>query len=667
MPTYKWSRLAVLLAVMSVCCFMFAGMAAASSTFSVTAESNPITGEPTAVLKADHTYDLNLEVTDINVPINQFTDKYDPCSSDSTTTATNKLYVDFPFLNENDNLGAKSGSCNLSTGSVEAWVTLSTGDVVGPIPVIPEIYEIDGSCSAPASVADRVYFTIERQFFPSNIPSTANVTGVLIEGLKVKTTTQPDDNYLVCVNHTACDISGCASLEVVDTVGGIDIWIPNQNCLTVGSNMTVAGKVWSTELDSSCNNKPWGKDTWSIIVELKTRTTETDCGVGSYSYEDVITSAGDFYGTNCFGSETCIGADTQTKLIYAQVVHPKLDGTFEVTFELPSWISEDELIVTARTIEVRDEKAAYDSNVAPGGIGWKFGNQEVNKVPAEANEDVENAKGTDRNHVLRGTYEVALAAYAPDKYTTKAHSWVMADEEVVPTYSAGLPQFIVTNENAWGSQIDVADVQTLEICLVDKYCNETLNYDNICEETGKPLKVQLRALDCDTKTIANGAFYSDENATNRIIDAEIPVGQSCVTVYYKPATVGNVSIEASAIFYPGQSSNHVSKTGICCIEINEEAGCVLEKTYLVTGDTCSEVTGDYEAPKAGWPVKISLHYNARPANIRVELLDMAGNPLSSDKATWDLVAITDEDPDTGAAAYLAYNADGQFVSGDTFM
>ncbi|MDD3653681.1 MAG: hypothetical protein PHO01_05790 [Desulfotomaculaceae bacterium] len=558
-PTHKWSRLAVLLAVVSVCCFMFASMAAAASSFSVTAESNPITGEPTAVLKADHTYDLNLEVTEINVPINQFTDKYDPCSSDPDTKATNKLYVDFPFYKESDNLGSKSGSCNLSTGSVEAWITLSTGDVVGPIPVIPEIYEDGGSCSTPASVADRVYFTIERQFFPSNIPSTANVTGVLIKGLEVKTTTQPDDNYLVCVNHTACDISGCASLEVVDTVGGIDIWIPNQNCQTVGSNLTVRGQVWSTELDNVCNNKPWGKDTWSIIVELKARITSTDCGVDSYSYEDVETSAGDFYGTNCFGSDTSIKPGTQTKLIYAQVVHPKLDGTFKVDFALPSWISEDELIVTARTIEVRDEKAAYDTDVAPGGIGWRFGNQEINKVPAEANEDIDGVSETNRNHILRGTYEVALEAYAPDKYTTKAHSWVMADEVVLPNYSAGLPQFIVIDEDAWGSQIDVDNTQTLEICLVDKYGNPTKNYDNICDKTGKPLKVQLRALDCDTKTITNGAFYSDQSATNRIVDVEIPVGAECVTVYYKPATVGYVTIEASAIFYPGQSSNHVSR------------------------------------------------------------------------------------------------------------
>ncbi|MDD3653680.1 MAG: hypothetical protein PHO01_05785 [Desulfotomaculaceae bacterium] len=92
----------------------------------------------------------------------------------------------------------------------------------------------------------------------------------------------------------------------------------------------------------------------------------------------------------------------------------------------------------------------------------------------------------------------------------------------------------------------------------------------------------------------------------------------------------------------------------------------------MTGEKCGEPTvglnaiGYQEKPKAGWPVKISLHYNA-PATIRVELLDTNGNPLDPTKATWDLVAITDEDPETGAAAYLAYNADGQYVSGDTFV
>lgn len=673
--TRRFTKMTVVLAVAALCCFMFAGMAAAAGQFSFTTQSNPIDGSATNYVKADHTYNFSINVTGITAPVEQFTDNRPPVSSGGAV-AENKLMLNFP-----------QGFCaneNFSENSVSAYLTIG-GQEYGPIPVIPEIAldEYEGECGDTCSVADQVYFTIERQFLPDNLSNPAYVTAVRIEGFKVVTPENPGQ-FLVCVKHTqtACGIDACANLNVVKTVGEITLDDVKTDCLYAGGQVTICGTMYDT-----CGDL-WDETTWPIIVELKEKVNDPKCGKACYTYNDVYVANEANFGTNCFGADTCITED-EGRLVWAQVVHVTTagPGEFCATLDLPTWLHLDsnvEYVITARTPEVRDEKAAFDSP-----IEWKFGDQPESKVPAESIEDNANSG----MHVKRGSYTLNLSSQQ-GAYTTKAHAWLKSNEYGIDEINPGNPYFIESTN--LGTQIDVDEYYPIEICLVDKFCNATPN-KLACGDPLPPLKVELRAVDCtDPTQIAgkyykrvygqNGPYLETEDADHRgqrytyeeIVYTEILGGEYCAKVYFKATKVGSVTLQQSAIF--GPTDYHVSTTGQCCLEVNSEAGCVLEVTNLVLADKCDSYSeyydydlaeadrrGErYERPKAGWPVKISLYYPPT-ANIRVELLDEDYNILTADEATWDLIAITDADPNTGRAAYLAYDAEGQYASGDQFV
>lgn len=649
--TRRFTKMTVVLAVVALCCFMFAGMAAAAGQFSFTTESNPIDGSATNYVKADHTYNFDINVTGITAPVEQFT------SNVINEESENKLLLTFP-----------KGFCSnysFDASSVSVYLTIN-GEEYGPIQVLPEFVmdETDVAEGCGCSVAEQVYFNIERQGLPVDLANPAYVTGVRIEGFEVVTPLEPGQ-YQICVTHTqtSCGIDACANLNVVKTVGEITLDTINTECLYAGGQVTICGEILDT-----CGD-PWNDTTWPVIVELKEKVTDLKCGENCYTYNDIMIADEENYGENCFGADTCIEEGTGSPL-WAQVVHVMTDGSgrFCATLDLPTWLNTKnnvEYVLIARTPEVRDEKAAFDSP-----IEWKFGDQPESRVPAESIEDL-NMKDQSM-HVKRGPYTLMLESQM-GPYTTKAHAWLKSADYYLPEIQPGNPYFIVSSN--LGTQIDVAQRYPVTIKLVDKFCNPTTNAI-ACGAPLAPLKVELVAYDCDNPTQVAGKFYDE--AGNEIVYTQIPSGADSVIVYFQATKTGKVTLKESALF--GATDAHQSITGQCCLEVNSSAGCVLEVTNLVTGEFCDPTemfpipvgyNGDYEFPKAGWPVKVSLHYPPT-ANIRVELLGWdykndAWQILPASEATWDLVAKTDADPDTGAPAYLSYNADGDYVSGDTFV
>lgn len=683
--TRRFTKMTVVLAVVALCCFMFAGMAAAAGQFSFTTESNPIDGSATNYVKADHTYNFDINVTGITAPVEQFTDNRPPYAAD------NKLVLTFPegFCTNTNFVGSSSVSVYLTIG----------GEEYGPIQVMPEIIEdLDEGCGE-CSVADQVYFTIERQFLPETLANPAYVTAVRIEGFEVVTPLTPGQ-FELCVTHkkTSCGIDACANLNVVKTVGAIELESVTTPCLYAGGQITICGTMYDT-----CGNE-WDETTWPILVELKKRVVnEEPCDV-KVSFNDVKIANEENYGKNCFDADTCI-AEGEGSLLWAQVVHVMTDGSgrFCATLNLPTWLNlknNEQYVIVARTPEVRDERAAFD---AP--IEWKFGDQPDAKVPAESIEDLAKIPS---KHVARGTYTLPLESQQ-GLYTTNAHAWLKATDarETDPVYYYALKTYDPENPTidpdyetiypgnpyfiespSLGSQIDLGGIYPVDICLKDKFCNPTPNKVT-CGAENSPLKVELRAFDCDNPTQIAGKFYSDPEGTQEIVYIEIPGGAYCApTIYFKATKTGKVTLQETAIF--GPTDYHVSTTGQCCLEVNEVGGC-LEVKYLVTGEMCtqyntpgSEIAQDqyYNGmPKAGWPVKISLRY-PESTTIRVELLERVGDnmfnilPATPEKpgdsyGTWNLVPKTygfDENGDLvdGLKQYLSYDADGDFASYGTF-
>ncbi len=611
-------KMAFVLTIALICCFVFAGAAFAATNLTVYSDSkNPATGEYTNNFKADHDYSLNIELNDISVPLNNF------CSDKKPADATNKLYVDFEFVDEDYNFDiAKDQVVN---------VVLDVNGTDYLVRVIPEIMEEE----ACGSVADRVYFTIERQRIPVS-GLNAVVNNVKISGLKVTTPSTPDDNYNVCIGHTnaMCAIQACTNVRVVETVAKIELDAP-EGCLYAGNVVQIGGTVYSTE-PVECGSdelKPWSHTTWPVVIEIMQKITGyDDCDKKVVTYKNAINPSGENGVDEC-GNVTCVDPCVGEP-IAAVIAHTDSNGEYKASIKLPACLYDEdgnaiEYIVRARTIEVQDENL-------DGAVEY-FNDYVVSKdfVPAEAIEDLGNKKeSADRNHIKRSV--VAPAA--------KAHAWLQSDEDFI-NIIPGEPWTIKMSD--LGQQIDCDGIYPVTICLTDKYCNVTPNMDP-CGENREALKVELIALVDGTKSIVAGEFFDAEYG-NKIVFTEILPGEECVTVWFKPTKTGVINLEASAII-----GNQNRFAGDCNLEVNCD-DCLLEATYLVVADGCELF--DYNPPMAGWPVKVSVHYEDA-GDLRVELLDPETRE-AVEWATWDTILYK-----TGYN--LNYDADGTKVTGDYF-
>lgn len=575
MPRIKWHKVALVLALAAICCFVFAGMALAAD-FSITAGTNPVTGEPSNVVKADHTYNYVITATGLNTPLNLFCDENIDDQNDK------ELVITFP-----------DGFEVLQEDAVPCYLTIGDEDYY--MQIVPEINQNEDGTTD-------VIFTFQRQ----QISVDGKVTGFKIDGLKVKNPTENSAEYCVKIRHTtSCFPESCMNLNVVETVGTISIDAVYQ-CPVAGNLITVAGKVYRTD------GAGWPYNTWPVVVEVldKDGKPAVDPQTGSWVKDPC--NGEDAYINPCDGEE-----------IEPVITHTDSNGYFEAKIRVPACPANSPYHLVARTIEVKDNK--FDA-----GVEYEF-NAPAYMVPVESIEDLDNAQEVNRNHIERGQVD-------PAQFD---HAWLQSDGYKIEVLS-GVPFGI--KQNDLGSQIPLNIPAEITVTLFDKFGLETKNalLDEDCELVKQPdLKVDLAAyyVENGQQKIA-GQFYLNKQdnvvtgVTNHVF---IPGGDSKATVYFVPEVKGPITIEERTII------NGVPKVTCCTVNVDEPQN-MLEVTPKVTNDE-----GD---PRAGWLVKVSVHY-PKPATMKVELLDPQTRKAVT-WATWD------------TEGKVQFDYDGRFESGDTF-
>lgn len=662
--SFKWHKATVLIAVLALCCFVFAGTALAASV-TVTGGNNPATGAPTNVLKANHNYNLTITGTGLEADLNAF------CSDvPYGETGFKALIVDFPFTLEGDNFKKAVGK------QVSAYLTINGQEYL--VPVVPEIFEEEASCDDP-SVADRVYFVIERQSI--DLPSNAKVASFKIEGLPVLTPKTPNQNYQVCVSHTegSCFIPLCTVVEVVETVYSVEL--NEVVCAIAGSEATVTGQVYDTRYNENCDPAKWtGKASWPVVLCPMLRVqVGTDCDDKPvYEFVPLPNPLNADAVYDCNGNLVCYD-DCDNPAMPCVVTSIKSDGSFSATLRMPASfvydlnkngvIEDDEcfdingkiankkgvvlphdIVVIAKTVEVKDENP-------DNCINFLF-NVPAYQVPAESTEDAKSQG----KHMARGLYDPAC----------KDHAWLKSDPlvlNVVPGTPYSIMAESLPDQIAIANPFDPICCEgdcasyEIDIYLLDKYCNVTVNGD-LCDGSyqAKDIKVDLKSfyLDKGKKKLA-GTFYDknpcDPDSQAKVIDyTKILVGKSSATVYFVPTKAGLINMEYSAII------GGVNKLWQQCdVEVNYNA-CLLEVTPLVTSDGCQPLQPD-RGISDGWPIKVSVHYD-KTVPLRIEILDpetykpfnFGGGP-DDFLVTWDTEAFEDN-------GVLEFEAVGAFGHGD---
>jgi len=638
--TLKWGKMAVILAVLTLFCFMFGGAAlAAGEQWTITPD----------VVKAMHTYDYTITGSNLYADLNQFCDT-DPANPQ------HQLYIDFPFCNSIDCFNQTPyPTFQLDNGALEVKVDLTVNGQVfhlnaiahnapfnGEPPTILEDFQLpNGNC------VSRLALTIERQ----NISVTGKVTNIVISGIKVKNPPKPKADYCVSVKHQqdCFSPSNCMNLNVVRTVGAID-FNADKSCLVSGTMINFNGQV----LDTECNG--WGQASWPVIIgymegaEIQNPKPCDLCPdvINIWDCADVDNP----YAISVEQEVNCVtppgpagvlatpipGMDNYIKPI---VTHTDGNGNFQGSIMAPLAGTYN---LVARTIEVADTNL---DNFIQYTLTTTADN-----VPYEAIEDFAYAQGSSATHYLKGKFDCG-----PETYE---HAWLLSDPSVIVPLTSN-PRFLELGLNRGTTQVE-CNAFPVTVCLLDKFGQPTEN-KKPCGGNYPDLKVELNAYNYPDGTL-NGGYFIDENGS-KINYIYIPGGEQCATARFQPVGGGVISVQASAIIRidPNDPSSGVSRiVKICPLEINCEA-CLLEVTPLVECDNIG-------LPRAGWPVKVSVHYDptlagtvlADPArttaNIRVELLDVQTRDIVA-AASWDTIAKT-------TANKLDYNAVGGNASGATF-
>jgi len=653
---------------------MFAGMASAATGayfYNGADGSN--------VLKGDHTYGFNVDITDLNALISNFAD-VNPADTDCPDTengtyAKNMLYVDFDYTNYDGfklptpyDQGCVTSDNRVYPPAVDVYVTFSKdgAPIADPylVRVSPEVWTVDlGVCG---TVVDRVYFPIERHNLPQYSDAKIYISEVSVKNFKLITPNNPGD-YAPCIGHTVCFTDICTNITVVDTVAQIvDVDVvgcdtQNGEVFVAGNEVTVKGTVYSTEyLPNSCELKPWDGSTcaWPVLIEIKKvlngcdECEETVCAFGDAMAPVSVTSE-----DNC--GNLSIGS-CGDKVLCAVTADIDENGYFSGKIKVPACLDGQDgdfrYVVRVSTIEVADanddevvdfQNDTYPELVPSESIEDLKGKTIDKPQPASLTADCGINSANGRHHIARQVIPVCVK----DEAEALEHAWVQADLLEI-TVVPGKPWTIGMEDV--GTQINFAFDSTdtveggcvnevpIEVCLYDQYGNQAPNY-NPCTLQGADVKVELMAVKNGViPEETAGKFYQYVNGVAKEVTyVIIPAGKTCISdvgrVTFKPNATGYIDLKAITIFPDGQKKT----SGWCNVEVNDCA-CIFEgPTILVEANECD--LGGFEScydcdkiAAAGWPVKFSVHYD--PATLRVELLELDenNNLVAVDPADWNV-------------------------------
>jgi len=483
----KWGKLTVILALITLCCFVFAGAALATpSNFDIYVPGgNPETGEDTNIVKASYTYDYWLNL------------KLDP-SIDVIALGNKPIDIVFP---DGFDLSPAEGQ------TVQLVVTVCE-DTYQEDQLMQIVPEISGQTAT---------FVIQRQ----NLPESGEVRNISIQGLSV---TNPcvADSYCVEV-HNSCFDFNCLALKVVETVGSIEITTP----LTItnvkgGTSVTVTGEVWD-----ACGN-PWPYDTWPVIidiVDLKGRPAMDggDCVAGLDG--DVICPV---------ITHTVMGDDATTFTATIKVPAQGYDYEGGTSYDY---------LVRARTVEVKDIVGGDPKIEFEEGFG--LNSEEM--IPAtdlwSLKEELD-WKGEDKFWDWENVRCGGI-------FWGEDHSWIAADPQQVYSIPGVLTDITIDASGQHiakdGSSFILNKPVNVTICGLDKFCRKTdasglkidlLAYQNYIQAS--------ESVDLTSQSgYVAGLFF--DGAGNQISHVYVPNGSNCVTVNFVPLVSGQIYLEARSI------------------------------------------------------------------------------------------------------------------------
>jgi hypothetical protein len=528
----KLSRWAVILAVLVLGCFLFAGVTMAAPVdyaAIVIPDGNPATGDPTNVVKASHTYD------------------YWVCSGlfggiDVGVFADQPIVVDFPEIADPTadqfDLSPAAGK----TVPVRLWVY--GNEIIAQ--AIPQIDNVNHTAT----------LVIQKQ----NLPQMGTVNCFQIEGLRVKNTCLPG-SYCVTLRHPCFTggVSACMALKVVPTVGKITLNLPDPPYVK-GATVTVTGEVWN-----ACG-KPWPFDTWPVIIDIVDKK-------GLRAQDPYYNSPG---GCPVENGETVIENCCATidpcsdEPICPVIAHTKQLGNktiFTAEIMLPACETYGlDYTIRARTIETQDCNADSTIDYVQAFI------VDPQLVPAESLEDQQGVTGPGGTHIFWSTF------FGKGCADTLEHAWLEALPQTV-TLAPGVPACIGPS---CLPTIPFDKPYNFCINVYDKFGNPTTVRD------ANGIKVDLAAYTGDPGYPGKVAgIFRDaiRPAGNEITHIYIPQGETGICVWFYPKELGSIVIEGRSII------NGNKAIARCWTTVVEPTGAILEVTPKVTNDNGDPVAG----------------------------------------------------------------------------
>ncbi|HBQ27909.1 MAG TPA: hypothetical protein DD719_00505 [Desulfotomaculum sp.] len=569
---HSWSKTVLILAIVSLCCFMFAGVAlAGGGQLNIIPDlNNP---NPKDSVKASHTYDYVFDAegfTGVDVQ-SLYQDPQD-------------LFITFPTVASGD--ATDQFDLTPATGrTVPVKVTVS--GVVYNMQIVPTIDNAN----------HRAIF----DFQSANLTKTGWVDRIEILGLRVKNTHIPSDSYKIEFSHYQPFLFTIyKSIRVVETVGEITIDSP-KTCANIkaGGSFEVKGRVIGT-----CN-KPWDYTSWPVKIEILDKKGRPAI-IPVQNVCPTYTEDGRPIGE-------------EMKPVCTSAVVGATETTFTATLKMPGYpykyngVWTNDYVIKASTVEVKD---AYS---IPVGV-----------APAESIEDYADTTlvgcPIGDSYAYLGIRHWFCDFTCDDIKASRAIALSLPETiHMIPAEPVKLRMVCPPAEIKLNAPVE------LTICLTDKYCNDA--------PAVKQEKIDLAALQDDNGGNMAGIFY--DAAGNQISHVYVPIGQSCVTVVFRPTLVGPIVIEARAENLTSTPSEIVK--AICFTKVIDGDQMSL--------DLIAKVTDENGDPRAGWPVKgaywIMPVGATQDYKVHVEITDCNGNfyndlnkngmyDVGEEVATWGL-------------------------------
>ena len=584
-------RLFLMIALVTLCSFLFAGVALANGTLDII----PDASNPNAYnsVKASHTYDYVFDASN-----------FEGVDTAAFYENPQDLFIKFPVVRSGD--PADQFDLSPAIGRTIP-VNVTVNGQVYYMQTVPTI-GVDPIDGRPMASFD---------FQSANLAKTGSVERIEILGLRVKNTHVPSDSYKIEFTHYQPFLFTLyKSIRVVETVGEIVIDSP-KTCTDVkaGSSFTVTGHVMKT-----CN-VPWDYTSWPVKIEIldkKGRPAKmpvmNECPI-TYNEDGQPIEA---------GGQTL--ADMEPVCVSTTYNQGAGTTTFTGTLRMPAYQYKykgawtNDYVIKVSTIEVKD---AYS---IPGD----------NQPVAESIEDkadttlvgcpIGNTIQARQNYLnIRHLY----CDFSCDDTKSNRAIALSAPETIhmIPAEPVKITWKTDLNEIKLNKPVEVT------FCFMDKYCNPAAILNG-------PQKVDLAAFYGEIRTIA-GIFT--DGAGNQIGHVYVPAGQSCVTVMFVPTVPAGITgppyPESWQITIEARAENLTSTPSPIIIAQDEayvigEGGTTLE--------LLAKVTNEVGAPVAGWPVKASFFVNNLGATqnykLHVEITDETGKSYAdiNDNGMYDV-------------------------------